>query len=343
MQLIRSRAPLRLGLAGGGTDVSPYCDIHGGYVLNATLDRYAYSVIKILDEPVVRFVSIDQKIEDVRPLLACFELSGTLDLHKAVYNEIIKRYNGGKPIPLELSTFCDAPTGSGLGSSSTLVVGMIKAFIELLNLPLDDHAIAQLAFKIERIDCGFQGGRQDQYSATFGGFNFMEFYADNHAVINPLRIKDWILSELEASLLLYYTGVSRESAKIISAQSTNIKSGNIAATDAMHGIKREALKMKECILRGDFEGIVKSMLDGWENKKISAKTVSSPHIEEIHTEVMGAGALAGKISGAGGGGFMMFFVPLEKRRDVIRILNNFDGQVSNCHFTKHGTQAWRVK
>lgn len=340
--IVRARAPLRLGLAGGGTDVSPYCDVHGGYVLNATLDRYAYAVIKILDEPYVRFVSTDQQNEKVKAVDEPLVLNGKLDLHKAVYNEMIQHYNGGKRIPMELSTFCDAPAGSGLGSSSTLVTVMIRAFVELLNLPLDDYTIAHLSYKVERVDCGLQGGRQDQYSATFGGFNFMEFYANDRAVINPLRIKHWIICELEASLLLFYTGVSRESAKIIADQSSNMKSGSVEAMEAMHGIKREALVMKECLLKGDFAGIVDSMRLGWESKKRSAKTVSNPHIEEIYNAAISAGALAGKVSGAGGGGFMMFFVPPEKRMDVIRTLNRFEGQVSNCHFTKSGTQAWRV-
>jgi D-glycero-alpha-D-manno-heptose-7-phosphate kinase len=340
--IFRARAPLRLGLAGGGTDVSPYCDIYGGFVLNAAVDRYAYAVIRTLDEPVVRLVATDQQVEKVRSAEVPLPLNGKLDLHKAVYNHIVQNFNSGQPIPLELSTFCDAPAGSGLGSSSTLVVAMIRAFVELLNLPFDDYTIAHMAYQIERVDCGLQGGRQDQYSATFGGFNFMEFYADERAVINPLRIKNWIICELEASLVLYFTGVSRESAHIIADQSSNVKSGATDALEAMHGIKREALAMKECLLRGDFEGLVESMRSGWENKKRSAKTVSNPHIDAIYDAAIQAGALAGKVSGAGGGGFMWFFVPTEKRMDVIRTLNGFGGQVSNCHFTKHGTQAWRI-
>ena len=342
MMIVRARAPLRLGLAGGGTDVSPYCDIHGGYVLNATIDRYAYAVIKTLDEPVVRFSATDQQTEEVKAISDPLLLNGKMDLHKAVYNCMIQTYNGGRPIPMELSTFCDAPAGSGLGSSSTLVVVMIRAFAELLNLPLDDYTIAQLAFKIERVDCALQGGRQDQYSATFGGFNFMEFYGNERAVINPLRIKNWILCELEASLVLFYTGRSRESARIISDQSANVKAGTKDAVEAMHGIKREALLMKECLLRGDFNGIVDSMREGWESKKRSARTVSNSHIDEIYDATIAAGALAGKVSGAGGGGFMVFFVPTEQRMNVIRALARFEGQVSNCHFTKHGTQAWRI-
>lgn len=203
------------------------------------------------------------------------------------------------------------------------------------------NTIAHLAFNIERLDCGLQGGRQDQDSATFGGFNFMEFYADDRAVINTLRIKNWIICELEASLLLFYTGVSRESAKIIAAQSSNVKAGSIVAMEAMQGIKREAL-MKECLLRGDFGGIVDSMQQGWESKKRSVNLASNLRIDGIYNAAINAGTLAGTVSGAGGGGFMMFFVPTERLMDTVRALNRFDGQVSNCHFTKHGTQAWKI-
>ena len=340
--IIRARAPLRLGLAGGGSDVSPYCDIHGGFILNATIDRYAYATIKTLNEPIVRFIASDQKLEKIKPVTEPLLLNGKLDIHKAVYNHMIQYYNKGLPIPLELSTFCDAPMGSGLGSSSTLVVVMIRAFAELLNLPLDDYAIAHLAFKIERVDCGFQGGRQDQYSATFGGFNFMEFYADERVIISPLRIKNWIICELEASLVLFYTGISRESAHIIADQSNNIQAKVEDSVNAMHDIKREALLMKECVLKGDFDGIVNSIHKGWESKKRTASTVSNQYIDEIYKAAIDAGALAGKISGAGGGGYFMFFVPPEKRMEVIRVLNSFKGQVSNCHFTKYGSQAWRI-
>jgi D-glycero-alpha-D-manno-heptose-7-phosphate kinase len=342
MPTVRARAPLRLGLAGGGTDVSPYCDIHGGYVLNAAIDRYAYAVIKTLDQPIVRFIATDQKVDETMPSQGPLPLNGKLNLHRAIYNHMVLNFNDGRPIAMELSTFCDAPVGSGLGSSSTLVVAMIRAFAELLNLPLDDYTIAHMAYHIERVDCGLQGGRQDQYSATFGGFNFMEFYAEERAIVNPLRIKNYIICELEASLVLYFTGVSRESAQIIADQSSNVRSGSTDALEAMHGIKREALVMKESLLRGDYVGFVESLRQGWENKKRSAKTVSNPQIDSIYDAAIQSGALAGKVSGAGGGGFMWFFVPTEKRMDVIRTLSGFGGQVSNCHFTKNGTQAWRI-
>ncbi len=341
--MIRARAPLRLGLAGGGTDVSPYCDQYGGYVLNATIDRYAYAVIGTTDGDCVRFVASDREQSETLPLSAHYPLDGDLRLHKAVYNEIVANHNGGRPLAVELTTFCDSPIGSGLGSSSTLVVVMIRAFVELLNLPLDDYAIAHLAYKIERVDCGLKGGKQDQYSATFGGFNFMEFYGDDRVVVNPLRIRNWVLCELEASLLLFYSGVSRESARIIADQSENVKQKDTTTLEAMHRLKHEAHAMKNALLRGDFADMVQSMRQGWESKKNTASTVTTPVIEAIHDAALSAGALAGKVSGAGGGGFMMFFVRPDRRMEVIRALKAFEGQVSNCHFTKNGTQAWRIE
>lgn len=342
LQPARARAPLRLGLAGGGTDVAPFCDQHGGLVLNATIDRYAYATIKPLDEPVVRFVAADRQETLELPMLDRFALDGELTLHKAVYNHIVANQNEGTPLSLELTTYCDAPAGSGLGSSSTLVVAMIKAFGEALNQPLDDYSLAHLAFRIERVDCNLMGGRQDQYAAAFGGVNFMEFYADQRAVINPLRIKQSILCELEASLVLFYTGVSRESAKIIADQSSGVASGSAQTLESMHQLKREAMVMKECLLRGDFKGIVDSMRQGWESKKRSARSVSTEQMNRIYDAAIQSGALAGKVSGAGGGGFMMFFVDPARRMDVLRTLQEFQGQVNNCHFTKHGSMAWKL-
>ncbi|RVT94939.1 dehydrogenase [Sphingomonas crocodyli] len=340
--IVRARAPLRLGLAGGGTDVSPYCDQFGGYVLNATIDRYAYATLRLTGDSHIHLSATDQNRTEVIPLTSYIPIEGELRLHKAVYNEIVKSYNDGKPLPVSLTSFCDAPTGSGLGSSSTVCVVLIRAFAELLNIPLDDYATAHLAYKIERVDCGLQGGHQDQYAATFGGFNFMEFYADDRVVVNPLRIKDWVLWELEASLLLFYTGVSRESAKIIAHQSENLSKGVVKTVDAMHALKEEAVRMKECILRGNLDNFAETMQKGWASKKNLADSISNSHLDEIFESALSAGAYAGKISGAGGGGFMMFFVPPERRMDVISVLNRYPGQVSNCHFTEKGSESWKV-
>ena len=339
--IIRARAPLRLGLAGGGTDVSPYCDRYGGLVLNATIDKYAWATLEPGGDR-VRFVAADRQQQWQGPAEAELPLDGTLDLHKGVYNRIVRSFNQGRPLPLTLTTHSDAPPGSGLGSSSTLVVAMVKAFVEWLNLPLGEYDIARLAYEIERIEVGLSGGRQDQYAATFGGFNFMEFHPDDHVVVNPLRIKNWILSELEASLLLYFGGVSRESAHIIDEQKQNVEQNRQEVIEATHALKQEAIQMKEGLLRGDFEALVESMRSGWAAKKKIAKSISNPQIEHAYEKARAAGMLAGKISGAGGGGFMMMLGDPVRRMEVIRALEEEPGQTYTCHFTKYGTQGWKI-
>ena len=341
--IIRARAPLRLGLAGGGTDVSPYCDQFGGLVLNATIDKYAYTVIvPHPGESLVRFEATDKQSRWEGEMSPRLEIDTQLPLHKGVYNRIVRDFNGGRPFALTMSTHTDAPPGSGLGSSSTLVVSMIKAFVEWLNLPLGEYDIARLAFEIERVDVGLSGGRQDQYAATFGGFNFMEFHPQERVVVNPLRIKNWIISELEASLLLYFGGVSRQSSEIIDEQAANVKKEDTNAIDAMHQLKQEAIAMKESLLKGNFDGLVESMQAGWQAKKRMAKSISNPLIEETYELARSAGMKAGKVSGAGGGGFMMLLVDPARRMDVMRALAQTAGQVSTCHFTKYGTEGWKI-
>jgi D-glycero-alpha-D-manno-heptose-7-phosphate kinase len=341
--IIRARAPLRLGLGGGGTDVSPYCDRYGGLTLNATIDLYAYTVIEPCpDRNVVRFVAADRQETWEGAAVPQLALDGRLNLHKGVYNRIVRDFNDGRPLPMVMTTHTDAPPGSGLGSSSTLVVSMIKAFVEWLNLALGEYDIARLAYEIERIDVGLSGGRQDQYAATFGGFNFMEFNPGERVVVNPLRIKNWIISELEASLLLYFGGVSRDSASIIDEQSANVERNEAAAIDATHALKAEAIAMKECLLKGDFNRLVESVQVGWEAKKKMAKSISNARIDEIYALATKAGMRAGKISGAGGGGFMMMLVDPVRRMDVMRALQQTNGQIYTCHFTKYGTQGWKI-
>jgi len=311
--------------------------------LNAAIARYANAVLRTNHEKTIKFIAADKALYEEYDSPRQFPLEGGLLLHRATYNYIINKYNGGESIPLEMTTFCDAPPGSGLGSSSTVVVVMVRAFMEFLNLPLDDYELAEIAYKIERDICHFRGGRQDQYAATFGGFNFIEFNKNNKIIVNQLRIKNWIICELESSLVLFYTGISRESAIIIKEQSIGVKQMNQETIEAMHGLKSEALLMKESLLRADFGGVIDSMRRGWENKKRTSKLISSPHIDTVYCSAIRAGALAGKISGAGGGGYMMFFTPPEKYMNVVKALSEFGGVVTNCRFTKTGTQAWTIR
>ncbi len=333
---------MRLGLAGGGTDVAPYSDLHGGFVMNAAIDKHAYATIEGAASNQVELRALDRGIQASLAPQDVDGAPGPLQLLAGVYLRISRDFLDGKRPPLRISTWSDAPPGSGLGSSSTLVVALVTAFAEYFALGLGEYEIAHLAFEIERIDLGLAGGKQDQYAAAFGGFNFMEFHANDRVIVNPLRIRSWVLAELEASLVLYFTGVSRESARIIDEQSRNAASGDGSATEAMHQLKREAVLMKETLLRGDLKEFATVFQQGWEAKKRMASSISNPMIDALEAVARDHGACATKVSGAGGGGFMMFVCDPVDRVRLNAALQAQGGSLLDFHFNPNGASAWRV-
>lgn len=340
--IIRSRAPLRLGLAGGASDVSPFCDRFGGHVLNATINAYAHCHLMPREDGRVEFIALDRESRAEYSASDPLPLAEPLLLHKAVHNRIVRDFTDGRPLSLTLSTYSDAPVGSGLGASSTLVVAILQAYAEWLRLPLGEYDVARLAFDIERVDAGLLGGRQDQYAAAFGGFNFMEFYADNRVIVNPLRIRPNIAHELEGSIVLYYTGVSREGAGIIQEQQRRVESLNESAIAATMELKQDALAMKEALLKSNIREIARVLGRSWEAKKKLASSMTSPAIEQAYEAAMSAGAYSGRISGAGGGGFIIFMVDPARRYEVIKTLKASGGQIMPMQFSESGAHAWTV-
>jgi len=341
LMIYRSKAPLRIGLAGGGTDVSPYSDLYGGAILNATISLYAYATIETTGDNQIIIEAIDSG-ETLRfERMASLPLNGRLDLLKGVYNRIQKDF-GLPEKSFRLSTFVDAPAGSGLGTSSTLVVAIVGAFAEMLRLPMGEYDIAQYAFDIERKDLNLAGGRQDQYAATFGGVNFMEFYEKGKVVVNPLRIKQHYLFELENNLLLYYTATSRNSGKIIEQQAANVMNKESASIEAMHQLKQQAQMMKEALLKGKLNEIGEILDFGFQQKRKMAVGISNSLIEDIYETAKSAGATGGKISGAGGGGFMIFYCPGNNKYKVMKSLEKFGGVSRNYQFVEHGLTTWTI-
>ena len=340
--IIRSRSPLRLGFGGGGTDIESFYAKYGGSVLNATIDLYACCTIKPKNNGKIKFLASDLQEYFECDLTNYIDPIGDLKLHKAVYNHIVKNYNDNKPIAHKVVTYCDVPAGSGLGSSSTLVVSIVKAYAELLSLSFGDYDISRIAYEVERVDLGMKGGKQDHYAATFGGFNFMEFYKDDKTIINPLRVRRWIVSEFEQSLILYNTGTSRESSKIISEQDRSVSHNSQKTIEAMLQIKQEAINFKEYLLKGNFDAIANSIQKGWQAKKKVANSITNNSIDRIYNKAMDAGAMAGKISGAGGGGFFMFLTRPSNRMQILRALSKEDGQIYPCHFVESGSTSWVI-
>jgi len=340
---IRSKAPLRLGLAGGGTDVSPYSDEFGGCVLNATINMYAYSFIDDdMKNNEVVFEAKDLGLNETISLDDEIVIEGKLLLHRAVYKRVMEEFNHGVYIPLRMVTHSDAPPGSGLGSSSTVVVAMLVGLQQLLSLPLGEYDLAHLAYEIERQDCKLVGGKQDQYAATFGGFNFIEFYSDERVIVNPLRMRRYIISELEASLILFFTGTSRDSAKIIEDQIHSIERDEGSRLQAMHYVKESSYKIKERLFKADIPGVAKEFKSAWEAKKSTSPSITNSLINDIETDVLSAGALSLKVSGAGGGGFMMIIVEPENKLDVLSVLEKYDGKAHKFQFTNEGAFSWSI-
>lgn len=339
--IYRSKAPLRIGLAGGGTDVSPYSDEYGGAILNATISLFAYANIEPLEEKKIIVQALDRNEEEQFAWSTSLPINGKLDLLKGVYNRIQKDY--GVPVTgFRLSTFVDAPAGSGLGTSSTLVVAIIGAFVEMLKLPLGDYDIAHYAYQIEREDLKLSGGKQDQYAAMFGGVNYMEFYENDKVIVNPLRVRSQYLHELENNLVLYFTATSRESAMIITEQVKNVTEKNEKSIEAMHRLKEQALMMKEALLKGKLNEFGEILDFGFQQKRKMAHNISNSKIEEIYEAAKKAGATGGKISGAGGGGFMIFYCPGNTHHAVVEKLKTFGGEIKNYTFTKHGLTTWCI-
>lgn len=338
---VRARAPLRLGLAGGGTDLAVYCDRFGGVALNATIDRFAYAHVKMRDDAQLHFIAHDMQKSERHEVVMDLDVRTGLMLHRAVYAHIMRAFNSGRPLALTISTSLDVPAGSGLGASSALVVALIEAFVAAMQLPLGPYDIARLAYEIEREHVGLAGGKQDQYAAAFGGFNFMEFLqGSKNVIVNPLRLRHDYLFEFESSLIICFSGQSRDSADIINQQVDGLQSSDALALASMHAIKDGAIEMKQHLLSGDIRGVAEILHQSWLSKKNTASAVTNPLVEYLLEVGLQSGAWAGKVSGAGGGGFLMLLAHPERRYAVIRALNGAGGQASAVKLTFEGAQAW---
>jgi len=340
---VRARAPLRLGLGGGGTDLSPYSCEFGGAVLNATIDRYAIAHLSLRDDDQIVLRADDIGRAEHLPLHLDFPLREGLWLHRAVYMHFMTHYNDGQPLAVTITTSNDVPAGSGLGASSALVVALIEAFAVMFDVPLGPYDIAQLAFSIERIELGLLGGKQDQYAAAFGGINFIEFLKDDAGVIvNPLRMRRDYINEFESSLVICFSGQSRESADIIAQQVGGLKTMSDATMTAMHEIKVQAQQMKTDLLSGRIRDMAEILRRSWQSKKATATSVSNSNVERLLDVSMEAGAWAGKVSGAGGGGFIMLLTDPVRRNKIIGALNEVGGEASAVKLTFTGVEGWPV-
>lgn len=334
--IIRSRAPLRISFCGGGTDVQPYPQKYGGVVLSGTINRYTYCSLVPDSTTQLKVHSLDYQRSAAFGLHEALPFDGDLDIFKAVFRRLPVR-NG-----LKLFVHSDAPPGSGLGSSSALVVALIGALWHLLHRHRDNYEIADLAYRMEREDLGIKGGMQDQYSAAFGGFNFIEFSRDG-VIVNPLRLSGDVVCELEYHLLLVYTGKTRLSGNIVGRQIDAYEREDPKVMDALLTIKGLTVAMKNALVRGRLQEFGATLHEAWVAKKQLDGGIATPQVDTLYEEARRLGALGGKILGAGGGGHMLLFVPYTHKHDVAQRMISLGAEVVPFAFEQHGLHSWQVE
>ena len=333
--LIRAKAPLRVSFAGGGTDVPPFPAQEGGLVLNATINRYAWGSLHTRDDDQVSIHSVDFGLSETFGVDERFGFDGKLGLAKAA----VRQFAGGSGFDLLLHS--NAPPGSGLGASSAMMVALIGALKERERLPMTDYELAELAHTVERDELGIGGGRQDQYAATFGGFNFIEFDAER-TVVNPLRIRDDVVLELEHNLLLVYTGMTRQSDHIIDDQTARFERRDEATVSGLREQKELATLMKNALLQGRLDEFGDLLATSWEAKKRLSDRITNSRIDELYAEACAAGAVGGKVTGAGGGGFLLIYCGDRARHDVAARLVEMGAHVDDFAFEPEGLRTWRA-
>jgi len=345
MQILRSKAPLRVSFAGGGTDVSPYPEEKGGAVLNCTIDKFAYATLEVIPDGLgqMSVESLDYNVVVNYHKPADLVYNGELDLVKAAL-KVLRPPNGGTASAdtLRLFLHSDAPAGTGLGSSSTMCVALIGAFQHYLREPWTSYEVAELAYHIEREELGFKGGRQDMYAAAFGGFNFMEFNG-KRTIVNPLKIRPDVSNELAYRLLLCYTGTGHFSNDIIERQQRSYSEKSSGTVDALDATKELAIAMKNELLRGNIDEMGRLLDQGWQYKKRFTDGISNDRIDAFYAHAKDAGALGGKLVGAGGGGYLMLLCDFARRAKVAKSIQDLGGRVEDFALEPMGLQTWSVR
>jgi D-glycero-alpha-D-manno-heptose-7-phosphate kinase len=337
--IYRAKAPLRISFCGGGTDVAPYPEERGGCVLSATIDKYAWASVRPRPGGEIEIASLDFGLTRTYPA-GRLAFDGELDLAIGVLNHF-HELRGGLPGGVAVTLHCDAPPGSGLGSSSTVVATLVGGIAQWLGVPLTPYEIAETTFKVERLDVRLSGGRQDQYAAAFGGFNYIEFLADQ-TIVNPLRIPRETVNELEYHLLLAYTGGTRTSARIVDTQMERFRRGEAEAVAGLDELKRLTTELKNLLLKGQLDEFGRRLHAAWETKKRLAEAITNATIDGLYAAARAEGALGGKILGAGGGGHLLIYCPIERKSAIAAALERHGGRIVPFAFEERGLQTWRV-
>ena len=331
----RARSPVRVSFSGGGTDLTHYfVDNDGGAVINATIAMYAHATLRRRHDKSIRIYSHDFKQTVEAENLAALGSDGDLALIKSVVR-LIK-----PPYGFDLEVSADFPIGSGLGGSAVVSSAIIGCFNEFRSDQWDRHEIAEMAFQAERLMLNIPGGWQDQYATVFGGFNHMEFFSDQNTIV-PLRLEPNIIAELEESLVLCYTGLNRDGGAVHREQKTNHRSDDAVAAAARQ--KEVTREIRRHLLRGKLLDCGRLIDEAWHAKRRLSPAISSSDLDGIYELAKANGAIGGKLLGAGGGGYFMFFVRPFERYPLITALQEQGLSCSRVAFEANGLRTWKSR
>ena len=331
----RSRAPVRISFGGGGSDLTHFFSKSNGAVINATISIYSHACLKKRNDErvIIKSRDLNESIDEDNLELALRKES-KLDLIQSVIKLISPKYG------FELEIYSDFPSNSGLGGSSAISAAVLGCFNEFRQDPWDTYELSELAFQAERLNLNIAGGWQDQYACTFGGFNFIEFNKDNN-IIHPLRIQRSTKLELEENLVLCDTGVSHNSGNIHSDQKENMKNQDI--DDLVKNNVDLTYKIKNQLLKGKLNDFGNSLDKAWESKRKFSSKISSPEIDFIYNAAKENGAIGGKLLGAGGGGFFLFYITPFKRQKLIKKLESMNLNIFRFNFDDYGLRSWKTR
>lgn len=331
----QSRAPVRISFGGGGSDITHYFDKETGAVINAAISLYTHATLKKRDDKKIIIHSADlAETLEARDLETALASKGSFDL----ILETIKLIN--PDFGFELWLYSDFPMKSGLGGSATVASAILGSFNQFRNDKWDLYEMVELAYQSERINLGIAGGWQDQYASIFGGFNFLEFKKDQN-IVHPLRIQKETIYRLEENLLLFDTGIVHESGNIHKDQKKQMNNHNISDlvklnVDLCYSIRNQ-------LLRGDLKNLGASLDQAWQTKKQLSSKISTKKLDIIYQSAIKSGALGGKLLGAGGGGFFLFFVEPHERMNVVTTLQGLGLNLKEFHFESEGVIGWKVR
>ena len=333
--IVRAKAPLRVSFAGGGTDLPHWYEHHQGAVFSSTIDRYAYVTLYPRNDGLIRIRSLDLGLNVSFDVNDPPIYDGMLDLAKAV----IYRLQTGRGMELDIRSA--APAGSGLGGSSSVTAALIGVVAAYTGQALDCYEQAELNFQVERKDLGIEGGKQDQYATTFGGFNVIEFYPDA-AIVNTLEPSRDTVNDLESHLLLCYTGRVRPHLGLISNQVRRYHEGHKAARSGMVRLRELAYEMAEAVTKGRLNDFGQLLHEAYVHKKcINPEVATGTIADALYNAALRCGALGGKLLGAGGGGYLLIYCETGRQQEVRQALQLLGGTVTDFTFDTRGVQVWR--